>query len=325
MRLRLVYRTLNVLLLLMMLCVIAAFAYWKLTPKKLNASGQDIVADYVAKGEARAEMALATLSEGDSSFAEKTLIDWDDIGNDDRYFKHKRKIMLALSKHLRAKGEYLKSTDFLSSSIRENDRDIMLFIEWVKSALNLPDLEQRAAAELRVMAKRFPDHASLNAIYIKDVLYKLDEAAASEALSQIRGLTPKVGGWSVLWTLGSSKRYKKRVWIKLKSDENLWALDILPPKTATTFRVDPPPNVRLDISDIRFVSEGQSMAYDLTEVVEVNMMEPKESVLSANGENNPYFVIAAPEWLKTSSGKADVKAQIVFKIKNVGLDAVPSK
>ena len=103
-----------------MVCVIAAFAYWKLTPKKLNVSAKNIVStqlltiflnvsaknivsNYVAEGDARAEKALETLSSGDTSYAEKTLKEWSDIGNDDRYYKHKRKIMLALSQHLLSK------------------------------------------------------------------------------------------------------------------------------------------------------------------------------------------------------------------------------
>ena len=118
---RLVYRTLNALLLLLMVCVIAAFAYWKLTPKKLNVSAKNIVSNYVAEGDARAEKALETLSSGDTSYAEKTLKEWSDIGNDDRYYKHKRKIMLALSQHLLSKKEYQKSADFMISSVREND------------------------------------------------------------------------------------------------------------------------------------------------------------------------------------------------------------
>lgn len=322
---RFFYRIINTVLLLMMISVISAFLYWKVTPNKLNSAGNDIISNYVDKGEEQALKALNGLSQNDSTYAEKTLEEWNDIGNDDRYYKHKRKIILALSNHLLAKGEYQKSIDFISPSLRENDRDIMLFIEWAQSALMLPELEQRAAAELKIMTKRFPDHADLNTLYIKNVLYKGDPLGASEALSKIRGFTPKLGGWSVLWTLESSKKYEIRAWTKLKPDGNFWTLSITAPKTATTFRVDPPPNVRLDISDIQFISEGQSMTYDLNKVVKANMMELKESALSANGQDNPFFVIAAPEWLKTFSDETDVNAQIVFKIENVGLDAIPSK
>jgi len=154
-----------------MVAVIGIFLWWKLTPAKLDVYGQDSIRDYIASGEADATKALEALKNGDPSDAQKILLEWDDIGVDDRYYRHKRAILLALSKHFFEVGKYQEVVDFTTTSVRENDRDIMLFIEWAKSALEIPTLEQRAKDELTLMAKRFPDHAGLQKTYIQNVLY----------------------------------------------------------------------------------------------------------------------------------------------------------
>ncbi len=194
-----------------MLAVIAAFSFWKFTPKKFNEQGNNITRNYVAIGQELETKALESLSQGDPAYAKKVLRDWEDIGNGDRYYKYKRNIMFSLSKHLLDKGDYQKVVDLIQPSLLENDRDIMLFIEWAKAGLNLPELNQTAERDLTVMAKRFPNHDALNILYIRDVLHKGDEAAGLAALSQLTGLTPKMGGWSVLWKLESNTKYEKRV------------------------------------------------------------------------------------------------------------------
>ena len=315
----------NFLLLLLMMAVIAAFSVWKLTPKKFNEQGNNITRNYVAIGQELETKALESLSQGDPGYAEKVLRDWEDIGNGDRYYKYKRNIMFALSKHLLDKGEYQKVADFIQPSLLENDRDIMLFIEWAKAGLKLPELNQTAERDLTVMAKRFPDHNALNILYIRDVLHKGDEAAGLAALSQLKGLTPKTGGWSVLWKLESNTEYETRVWRKLKSDGSDWSLDLTVPKTATVFRVDPPPNVRMDISNIRITSQGQSMEYEVISAVEINMLQVKGATLSAQGLDNPYFVVTAPDWLSTPSNEGELDVKVTFSLTNVRLTTLPNE
>lgn len=308
-----------------MLVVIAAFSFWKLTPKKFNEQGNKITGNYVSMGQVHETKALESLSQGDSGYAEKLLKDWEDIGTGDRYYKYKRNIMLSLSKHLLEKGDYQKVADFIHPSLLENDRDIMLFIEWAKAGLNLPEFSQTAERDLTVMAKRFPDHDALNILYIRDVLHKGDEAAGLAALSQLTGLTPKTGGWSVLWKLESNTKYEKRVWRKLKSDGPDWSLDLTVPKTATMFRVDPPPNVRMDISNIRITSKGESLGYEVTSAVEINMLQVKGASLSAQGLDNPYFVVTAPNWLSTPSNEGELDVKVTFSLTNIGLNTLPNE
>ena len=295
-------------------------------PAKLDVFGQNSIRDYITSGDSDAAKALEALKNGDPSDAQKILLEWDVIGVDDRYYRHKRAILLALSKHFFEIGKYQEAVDFITPSVRENDRDIMLFIEWAKSALEIPTLEQSAKNELTLMAKRFPDHVGLQKIYIQDVLYKGDDDAGKAALSSIRGLTPKIGGWSILWKLDPEvQKYEKRVWSKIHITGKSWGVKISPPKTAATFRIDPPPNVRLDISDIKVVSADLSTTYELTDVIEINMMTVQGNVLSADGSDNPYFVIPAPGWLSSQADVATEEVKILFKITNVGLDAYSSK
>lgn len=321
---RFVYRIINVLLLFLMALAIGAFSFWKVAPKKFNSTGKKIIEDYVAQGEERAQKALHGLSVGDSSYAEKTLKAWEDISTDDRYYIHKRKIMLSLSKHLYEEGNYEKSADLMSTGLRENDRDITLFVAWAKSALHLPQLRQRAETELEVMAKRFPINAPLNTLYIKDVLHKGDEAAALEVLSQIRGVPTQLGGWSVLWNVESGKPYIKRFWVRLKPDEKRWVLDIPSPRTAIKFRIDLPLYVRMSLSNIRITSKDKFKAYEMSEITDVSEMQVKGNSLVASGLKTPFFTIATPDWLKTASSDDMVDIKISFKVTDVGLSGVPS-
>jgi len=68
---------------------------------------------YIASGEKRAAKSLELLSSGNSVEAEKLLAKWEDIGLDDRYYKHKRTILLSLSNHLFENGEYRKAINFM--------------------------------------------------------------------------------------------------------------------------------------------------------------------------------------------------------------------
>ena len=302
-----------------MMAVIAVFLTWRLAPAKLHRAGKSLISDYVASGNATSSNALKSLSEGNPSDAEKLLEDWVVIGVDDRYYRHKRKILLSLSEHYLETREYRKSVDFITPSLQENSRDIMLFIEWAKSALHIPDLQQDAEDRLKVMAQRFPDHVQLNTLYIRGVLHKGDEAAAIEALSKIKKLTPKTGGWSVLWKIAPKAKYNKRAWPKLKKEGDRWSLNTLIPNGTTTLRIDPPPNVRLDILNIRIISGNNSMWYSLSDVLEINMMQRKGNSLSAQGQDNPYFVIPAPKWLSASSPTEAQDVKVIFDITNVKL------
>ena len=59
----------------------------------------------------------------------------------------------------------------------------------------------------------------------------------------------------------------------------------------------------------------------MSDFIEINMMTVKDNVLSANGSDNPYFVIPAPEWLSSQTDVTLDDVEIIFKITNVGLDA----
>jgi len=279
---------------------------------------------YIASGEKRAAKSLELLSSGNSVEAEKLLAKWEDIGLDDRYYKHKRTILLSLSNHLFENGEYRKAINFISTPLSENDRDITLFIEWAKSALNIPDQEEAAKRELMRMTNRFPNHIPLKKIYIKDVLFKNDEAAGSKALSEaianLKEQPPKTVGWSISWNSELNKKYKKRIWTKLLSDGNRWSLHTTIPKASVLFRVDFPPYVRMDISGIQISSKEQSTNYSLSDLSEVGKMKIKENSLSAHGLNYPYFIIPAPDWLSSDSNEGSQEMTFSFTITNVGPD-----
>ena len=319
------YRIVNVALLILMFIVIYVFSVWKATPKSLNVSGNAWIRGYIETGESSARTALEGLKNDDAHYAEKLLNDWGDIGHEDRYYAHKRKIMLGLSEHLIATSQYKKSADLLLPFVQENDRDIVMFIEWVKSALKVPEIEKIAGAELALMAKRFPDHAILNTLYIRGVLFKNDEAGALAALTKSTKLTPKMSGWSVSWTVGTTAKYQDRVWIKLSRQGKSWLLDVLAPSDVSTFRIDPPPHVRMDISDIRIESGTTTLEYSVSEISEFNMLTVDKEALSADGFRNPYFVLPTPDGLSGFANEGHVNASIVFAISNVGFDAVPGE
>lgn len=319
---RFYYRLINIMLLVLMALAIIAFSTWKLAPRKLHRIGEARITDYIERGKSKTEQALNRLSSGDPSYAEALLQDWEPIRTGDRYYPSKRIIMLALSEHLVLAKEYEKSAALILPFVQENDRDVVMLIEWAKSALHVPELEQMAANELEVMLRRFPDHDGLNSLYIKKVLYKDDDAGASAALAALSGLTPKLGGWSVLYSVNSTTKYEKRIWSKLKPDGSRWALDIPALANAVTLRVDLPPNVRMDVSTVHFVLGEHSYEYAITEMIETHMLEIEGEILSAIGFENPYFVIKTPEWLSEISAEVNPVAKVVFSITNVGLDNV---
>ncbi len=316
------YRTVNVILLVAMIATITMFLVWKLSPKSLNFIGQKSAQFYINIGNLHTTKALEGLSTGDSTYAENLLRNWDNIGTDDRYYAHKRNIMLSLSKHLIENGEYKKSVDFLTPLLRENDRDIMLFIEWVKSAVHIPKLEQTVENELTFMVKRFPDHRILNMMYIRDVLYKNDIKGGVEAMANLKGFPPKIAGWSVMWKLKANAKYEKRFWVGLAPDEKQWSLNILAPQGATIFRIDTPPNMRMDISDIQIISETKATKYSISEIIETNMTQVNGATISADNLKHPYFIIPVPSWLSNASKESVINAKIVFDISNIGLDTV---
>ena len=206
--------------------------------------------------------------------------------------------------------------------LRDNDRDIMLFIEWAKSAVHIPKLEQTVANELTFMAKRFPDHRILNMMYIRDVLYKNDAKGGAEAISNLTGFPPKIAGWSVMWKLKANAKYEKRFWVGLAPVEKLWSLNILAPQGAKIFRIDTPPNMRMDISDIQIIAKTKSMKYAISEIIETNMTQVNGAVISADNLKHPYFIIPVPSWLSHTATEGVINAKIVFDISNIGLDTV---
>ncbi len=125
-----------------------------------------------------------------------------------------------------------------------------------------------------------------------------------------------------MWKLKANAKYEKRFWVGLAPVEKLWSLNVLAPQGAKIFRIDTPPNMRMDISDIQIIAGTKSMEYAISEIIETNMTQVNSAVISADNLKYPYFIIPVPSWLSQTATEGVINAKIVFDISNIGIDTV---
>jgi len=306
----------NSILLLLALSFIALFLVYKLAPKRVNAFGAHRIEQYIQAGQSRAKNAIKALENGDPSKANDILNDWSEVGKSDRYYRYKRDVFIALSKHWTNTGEFNNILDASKQFTRADKRDLIVSQVWSKAALNIPKYRDLAKNEIYEKWNLFPQNQNLSELYMHDVLDWTDKNKVEDALNRSAYFTPgkTKGGWAIYWAPNMRFTGKQVKFPPLVTNGKYRTLKTILPKNTRWIRIDPPSGSYLNIEDVSVKTRDRQHSYAPESFKTLNMVKIVGNKLQTLGGNDPFFSInLSPLW-KAGSASEQIEVTVSFKV-----------
>lgn len=261
----------------------------------LNSLHNWIVDRYTNLYHNRLEAALGALKKDRHDgiqLLEALLKDLEPIGKGDRLAGLKREVMYTLALQDGSRPD--RSLAWFDRWIAFDDRDLVAQVNRAQLLLRMPARAKEGEQVLTALYRKVPEVAVVAKSYQAMLL---EQGRLAEAVlfswNQCRYAFLE---WEVYWGEGGGFNEKQRRIIIPSLSENL-EFEVTVPGHAVQMRIDPPPNLALEIIEPT-VRVGQDTSFTTLNLLEIplslNQIQHRRNRLITSGEHDPYFFWTLP-------------------------------
>ena len=272
----------NLILLLFAIFFLGLAAEVRYASKSVDWVGSRIVKAYSWVHKHQMEDALNQIAEGNPKISINLLHSWEDIKKGDRAYPFKRTILVKLTEYLHSQERFNELLEWTEKWKGLDDRDITGLAYYYEALKLSNDRSLEGEAGLHDQFYKFPKNPALQRFYFP-LTTKYGDQQEFENLTQ----TP-ASNWQVFWSNGnafSSEEVKTIKPTQLGSDR--WEIEVVVTEPVVRWRLDPPSNYLLRISELTMLKEGAACPIPIESMKLHDMILAQDGII-ASGGNDPY-------------------------------------
>jgi hypothetical protein len=278
--------------------------------KRVDWVGSRIVKAYSWVYKHQYDDAVDQISEGNPEISISLLHSWEDIKKGDRAYSSKRNVLIKLSEYLHAQDRFEELLEWTEKWRDLDDRDITGLAYYYEALRLSNDRSLEGEVGLHDQFYMFPKNPALQRFYFP-LTSKYGDQQEFENLTQKSTLN-----WQIFWSYGwsdgkafSSKRVKTILPTRLGSDR--WEIEVVVTEPVVRWRLDPPKNYGLRISELTMVKQGDSCPIPIESMKLHDMILAQDGII-ASGGNDPH--VSFPSNIcNTEDDKQDSIVRFQFK------------